>query len=522
MHTFLATIGRSSKRDEVAGVEVGPARVPRPVRHRPARLLRGRRRDPRREPLRRGPVGAAGRVAGHRPTARTPCARCPATRRPEPGTTVTLTARPGRGALVRRRPGDASWPGRSARCCRYDITVDAGTASATRSPTPRRCGPRRYRTPGRPPRSALAAYGREALGFTAARRHRPRPAGRRACAGSRTCCPSAASPPDRGGHRVHLKGMLLSDSAERAAAGLGVLRPLRRRHRHAAAHRVPRGAVRRRDARRGPRRARRPDPRLARRAGGQPSRTGWPGSSPCTSSASRRSPCHDDELLRIMLPWLPFETTDGAISLAEFARPHRWCTSPAPSRSSARSPRSRRRRASAWSTAATPTTPTWSSGCRRSCPAPSVVALAADAVRRPPRPGGHRRGTAAGRVPRRGPRPARRPRLRRGAARLPPGVGARALPRQPRRPARARAGAGRGRGRPAVVGDPRRPAVDGAARAARAQPPQPAGPADRRPPGPGAGRHRRRSALRPGPADDPPAAAARPRRRCSTGPSATC
>src|SRR5262249_28586845 len=31
----------------------------------------------------------------------------------------------------------------------------------------------------------------------------------------------------------------------------------------------------------------------------------------------------DGELLRIMLPWLPFETTDGAVSLDEFTRNHR-------------------------------------------------------------------------------------------------------------------------------------------------------------------------------------------------------
>ncbi|MFC7742738.1 hypothetical protein ACFQXA_19985 [Nocardiopsis composta] len=31
---------------------------------------------------------------------------------------------------------------------------------------------------------------------------------------------------------------------------------------------------------------------------------------------------HDPEMLRAMLPWLPFETTDGRVSLEEFARRH--------------------------------------------------------------------------------------------------------------------------------------------------------------------------------------------------------
>ncbi|MFF4291837.1 HSP90 family protein, partial [Streptomyces sp. NPDC001633] len=32
---------------------------------------------------------------------------------------------------------------------------------------------------------------------------------------------------------------------------------------------------------------------------------------------------HDDEILRMLLPWLPFETTDGHATLDEFARTHR-------------------------------------------------------------------------------------------------------------------------------------------------------------------------------------------------------
>ncbi|MGH1552960.1 hypothetical protein ACRAWF_15850 [Streptomyces sp. L7] len=31
---------------------------------------------------------------------------------------------------------------------------------------------------------------------------------------------------------------------------------------------------------------------------------------------------HDPEMLRTMLPWLPFETTDGRVSLEEFAQRH--------------------------------------------------------------------------------------------------------------------------------------------------------------------------------------------------------
>ena len=51
-------------------------------------------------------------------------------------------------------------------------------------------------------------------------------------------------------------------------------------------------------------------------------------------------------MLRMMLPWLPFETTDGHATLEEFARTHRTVlVHLAASRSSGRSPRSPRRRA---------------------------------------------------------------------------------------------------------------------------------------------------------------------------------
>ena len=57
----------------------------------------------------------------------------------------------------------------------------------------------------------------------------------------------AAVPPGTGRHRVYLKRMLVGERVDVPAARLGVLRALRRRLRRAAADRVARGPVRRRD-----------------------------------------------------------------------------------------------------------------------------------------------------------------------------------------------------------------------------------------------------------------------------------
>ena len=66
---------------------------------------------------------------------------------------------------------------------------------------------------------------------------------------------------------------------------------------------------------------------------------------------------HDDEMLRMMLPWLPFETTDGQLSLEEFAQRHPVVHFTRDRRGvPAGRRRSPPRRASASSTAATPTT----------------------------------------------------------------------------------------------------------------------------------------------------------------------
>ena len=59
-------------------------------------------------------------------------------------------------------------------------------------------------------------------------------------AGWRTCCRRRSARPSAAGHRVHLKGMLLTERGRTAAARLGVLRALRPRHGQPAAHRVPR------------------------------------------------------------------------------------------------------------------------------------------------------------------------------------------------------------------------------------------------------------------------------------------
>ena len=127
--------------------------------------------------------------------------------RPEPGTTVHLVARPGAARVAVRRSGSSRWPGTSARCCR----TTCGWATR-RSPTCRRPGTAPYPSPAAR-RVALARHCHDLFGFT------PLDtidldvplAGIRGVA---YVLPSAVSPAQRAGHRVHLKGMLLTERAE--------------------------------------------------------------------------------------------------------------------------------------------------------------------------------------------------------------------------------------------------------------------------------------------------------------------
>ncbi|MFF9091334.1 HSP90 family protein [Streptomyces sp. NPDC014991] len=237
----------------------------------------------------------------------------PGAERPEPGTTVYLTA----------RAGAAEWlaPERVLALARdfgallpYDVRV--GDEPVTQLPAP---WDRTYPSPaGR--RAALARHCRELFGFT------PLDsidldvplAGIRGVA---YVLPSAVSPAQRATHRVHLKGMLLTERAEqllpdwaffvRCVLDTDSLRPTASRE------------------------SLYEDETLAavREALGERIRSWLTG---LAAGESERLAAflavhhlgvkslarHDREMLRTMLPWLPFETTDGQLSLAEFARRH--------------------------------------------------------------------------------------------------------------------------------------------------------------------------------------------------------
>ncbi|MFD3451484.1 HSP90 family protein [Streptomyces sp. NPDC058691] len=233
--------------------------------------------------------------------------------RPEPGTTVHLTARPGSGewlteerVLALAKDFGSLLP--------YDVRV--GGAPVTERPPV-------WEAPHPGPaarRVALARHCHERFGFS------PLDvidldvplAGVRGVA---FVLPAAVSPAQRAGHRVHLKGMLLTDRAEdllpdwaffvRCVIDTDSLRPTASRESLYA------------------------DETLAavREALGEHIRawlTGLAAGDPArlaqflavhhlgVKSLAR----HDPDMLRTMLPWLPFETTDGQLSLEEFARRH--------------------------------------------------------------------------------------------------------------------------------------------------------------------------------------------------------
>ncbi|GAB3670907.1 hypothetical protein GCM10027589_39610 [Actinocorallia lasiicapitis] len=169
-------------------------------------------------------------------------------------------------------------------------------------------------------RIALLEYGRSALGFMpldAVELDVPL-AGIRGVA---YILPGAASAAEGGRHRIYLKGMLLGDSVAgllpdwaffaRCVIDTDTLRPTASREslyedETLAAVREALGAQVR-DWLTG----------LAARDPGQLARFLSVHSLGVKSLAR-----HDPELFRIMLPHLPFETTDGAVPLSEFARRH--------------------------------------------------------------------------------------------------------------------------------------------------------------------------------------------------------
>jgi molecular chaperone HtpG len=310
VHNLLATIGRSSKRadglQEAAPTSSGSsASGCWPVSWSPSGSGSSAAAPVR--PTRRP-------WSGRRPTtARTPCGPCPTAERPEPGTTVHLVARAGAGewltkekVLALARDFGALLP--------YDVRVDG--EAVTDLPAP---WDRSYPSPSTR-RVALARHCHDLFGFT------PLDsidlsvplAGIRGVA---YVLPGAVSPAQRASHRVHLKGMLLTERAEqllpdwaffvRCVLDTDSLRPTASREslyedetlaavREALGERIRAW--------------------LTGLAAGDPERLAAFLSVHHLGVKSLAR--HDKEMLRTMLPWLPFETTDGRVSLEEFAQRH--------------------------------------------------------------------------------------------------------------------------------------------------------------------------------------------------------
>ncbi|MFC9925168.1 HSP90 family protein [Streptomyces sp. NPDC127190] len=311
VHSLLATIGRSSKRaeglQEARSGFLGQFGIGLLACFLVAERIRVVSRSARTPGA--APVEWTARDDGSY-TVRT----LPDAERPEPGTTVYLTA----------RAGAAEWlaPERVRRLARdfgsllpYDVQVDGQPVTELPAPWD---GP--YPSPAAR-RVALARHCQELFGFTpldSVSLDVPL-AGVRGVA---YVLPSAVSPAQRATHRVHLKGMLLTERAEqllpdwaffvRCVLDTDSLRPTASRE------------------------ALYEDETLAavREALGERIRswlTGLAAGDPERLAAFlsvhhlgvKSLARHDGDMLRTMLPWLPFETTDGQLSLEEFAQRHR-------------------------------------------------------------------------------------------------------------------------------------------------------------------------------------------------------
>lgn len=309
VHSLLATIGRSSKRDGLESAraeflgQFGIGLLACFVVAAEIRVVSRSARTPDAPP-----VEWAARDDGSY-TVRT----LPDSARPEPGTTVHLTARPGSGdwlaeerVLALARDFGSLLP--------YDVCV--GGKAVTELPAP---WDRTYTSPAAR-RVALAGHCHELFGFSpldSVDLDLP-VAGVRGVA---YILPSAVSPAQRSGHRVHLKGMLLTDRADellpdwaffvRCVVDTDALRPTASREALYADETL--AAVR--DALGG-----RIREWLTGLAAGDPERLAQFLSVHHLGVKSLAR--HDTEMLRTMLPWLPFETTDGRLSLEEFALRH--------------------------------------------------------------------------------------------------------------------------------------------------------------------------------------------------------
>ncbi|WP_329616335.1 HSP90 family protein [Streptomyces brevispora] len=335
VHTFLATIGRSSKRaDRIAeqrGDFIGQFGIGLLSCFLVADEIHVLSRSARTPDARA--VEWRGRGDGSY-TVRT----LPASARPRPGTTVTLTPRADTGEWT--RPAQVHALARHfGSLLRHPVTFDDGTGGAGGTGDTRGTGgaagtdgpgasvnpepapwARTYPTPGARSR-ALAAYGEGVFGFKPLDTiELDLPAV--GLKGIACVLPEAVPAGRRHGHRVHVKGMLLSERAEeilpewaffvRCVVDAESLRPTASREalyeddtlaavRDALAERLRAWIAR----------AAASDPDLLARF------------LQAHHLAVKSLAVHDDEILRMLLPWLPFETTDGHTTLDEFARTHR-------------------------------------------------------------------------------------------------------------------------------------------------------------------------------------------------------
>ena len=313
VHRFLATIGRSSKRDDLVGArqeflgQFGIGLLACFTVAQTIRVVTRSAADPDAPPV-EWLAGSDGRyrVRTLEPHERT-----------EPGTTVHLTPRPGADrwfqperivALARDYGALLPYP--------IEVEADGAVYPVTDSPA---VWDRGYPT-STARRLALLEYGAATLGFA------PLDlieldlpvAGVRGVA---YVLPSAGNPSESGRHRVSLKGMLLSDAATgllpdwaffvRCVIDTDTLRPTASREGLYEDETL--GAIR--EALGGQVRD-----WLTRLAAEDPQRlAAFLSVHTLGVKALAR---HDLDLLRIMLPFLNFETTDGLVPLTEFARTH--------------------------------------------------------------------------------------------------------------------------------------------------------------------------------------------------------
>lgn len=316
VHRFLATIGHSSKRDESGLLQArsdfvgqfGIGLLACFVVADEITVVTRSAKDPK-APA----VEWRGRSDG-RYSVRT----LPAAARQEPGTTVTLVPRDGAEEWfgVARLAELAKHYG---SLLRYEVTVAGNDGIPVRITDTPAVWDRGYGSP-LARREALAEYCAHVFDF------QPLDiidldlplVGLRGVA---FVLPTSVHPNRRAGHRVHLKGMLVSDQADellpdwaffvRCVVDSNALRPTASRE--ALYEDETLSAVR--DA-------------LGARL--RDWLTGLAASDPgllgrfltAHHLAVKALARYDDELLRTLLPWLPFETTDGSVTLDEFCRSH--------------------------------------------------------------------------------------------------------------------------------------------------------------------------------------------------------